>query len=109
VMEYLSSEEALGEFDSRALFVPGHLGLSAKGLDYPTASPLAKAALGVFSKEVGKIAPAAYQLQGYTFNRIIFNAVISRVGQVVAGESKVDEAYKRIESDVTQQIAERKK
>jgi alpha-1,4-digalacturonate transport system substrate-binding protein len=35
--------------------------------------------------------------------------VISRVGQVVAGESKVDEAYKRIESDIAQQIAERKK
>ena len=46
VMEYLSSEEVLSEFYSRTLFVPGHLGLSAKGIDYPTASPLAKAALG---------------------------------------------------------------
>jgi alpha-1,4-digalacturonate transport system substrate-binding protein len=109
VMEYLSSEETLAEFDGRSLFVPGHLGLSAKGVDYPTASPLAKVALGVFGKEVGKISPVAYQLQGYTYNRIIFNAVISRVGQVVAGESKVDEAYKRIESDIAQQIAERKK
>jgi alpha-1,4-digalacturonate transport system substrate-binding protein len=35
--------------------------------------------------------------------------VISRVGQVVAGESKSDEAYKRIEADITQQIAERRK
>ena len=43
------------------------------------------------------ISPLALQLQGYPFNRIIFNAVISRVGQVVAGESKPDEAYKRIE------------
>lgn len=109
VMEYLSSEDVLAEFYSRTLFVPGHLGLSAKGVDYPTASPLAKAALGVFTKQVGSISPLAYQLQGYPFNRIIFNAVISRVGQVVAGESKPDEAYKRIEADVTQQIAERKK
>jgi alpha-1,4-digalacturonate transport system substrate-binding protein len=109
VMDYLSSEEVLSEFYSRTLFVPGHLGLSAKGVSYPTASPLAKAALGVFTKEVGNISPAAYQLQGYPFNRIIFNAVISRVGQVIAGESKTDEAYKRIEADVTQQIAERKK
>ncbi len=109
VMDYLSSEEVLSEFYSRTLFVPGHLGLSAKGVSYPTASPLAKAALGVFTKEVGNISPAAYQLQGYPFNRIIFNAVISRIGQVVAGESKTDEAYKRIEADVTQQIAERKK
>ena len=109
VMEYLSSEDVLAEFYGRTLFVPGHLGLSAKGIDYPTASPLAKAALSVFGKEVGSISPLAYQLQGYSFNRIIFNAVISRVGQVVAGESKPDEAYKRIEADITQQIAERKK
>ena len=45
VMEYLASEEVLSEFYSRTLFVPGHVGLSAKGIDYPTASPLAKAAL----------------------------------------------------------------
>jgi alpha-1,4-digalacturonate transport system substrate-binding protein len=109
VMEYLSSEEVLSEFYSRTLFVPGHLGLSAKGIDYPTASPLAKAALGVFSKQVSSTLPLAFQLQGYPFNRIIFNAVISRVGQVVAGESQPDEAYKRIEADITQQIAERKK
>jgi len=35
--------------------------------------------------------------------------VISRVGQVVSGEATLDEAYKRIEQDVAQQIAERKK
>jgi alpha-1,4-digalacturonate transport system substrate-binding protein len=109
VMEYLAGEEVLSEFYSRTLFVPGHVGLSAKGIDYPTASPLAKAALGVFGKEVGSISPLAYQLQGYAFNRIMFSTVISRVGQVVAGEAKPDEAYKRIEADITQQIAERKK
>jgi alpha-1,4-digalacturonate transport system substrate-binding protein len=109
VMEWLASEEVLSEFYSRALFVPAHLGLSAKGLRYPTASPQGKAALETFTKGVAQISPAAYQLQGYQFNRIMFNAVISRVGQVVAGESKTDEAYKRIEADVTQQIAERKK
>ena len=86
VMEYLAQEDVLAEFCGRALFVPGHLGLSAKGVSYPAASPLAKAALEVFSREVGKIAPEAYALQGYPYNRIIFNAVISRVGQVVAGE-----------------------
>jgi alpha-1,4-digalacturonate transport system substrate-binding protein len=109
VMDWLASEEVLSEFYSRCLFVPGHLGLSAKGVSYPTASAPAKAALETFTKGVAQISPAAYQLQGYTFNRIMFNAVMSRVGQVVAGESKPDEAYKRIEADVTQQIAERKK
>jgi alpha-1,4-digalacturonate transport system substrate-binding protein len=40
---------------------------------------------------------------------VIFNAVISRLGQAIAGESTPDEAYKRITADVEQQIAERNK
>ena len=84
---------------SRTLFVPGHIGLSAKGIEYPSASPLAKAALGTFGKQVAQVSPVAFALQGYTYNRIIFNAVISRVGQVVSGEATLDEAYKRIEQD----------
>ena len=42
-------------------------------------------------------------------NRIIFNAVISRLGQAISGETTLDEAYKRITADVAQQIAERNK
>ncbi len=48
-------------------------------------------------------------LQGYGNNRIIFNAVISRLGQAISGETTLDEAYKRIDADIAQQIAERKK
>lgn len=109
VMEYLASEPVLSEFYARSLFVPGHLGIAAKGLDYSSASPHAKAALKVFSDQVAQLSPVAYQLQGYTSNRVIFNAVISRLGQAISGEGSLDEAYKRIESDIAQQIAERKK
>lgn len=109
VMEYLASEPVLSEFYARSLFVPGHLGIAAKGLDYKDARPQAKAALKVFSDQVAQLSPVAYKLQGYTSNRVIFNAVISRVGQAVTGETTLDEAYKRIESDVAQQLAERKK
>ena len=109
VMEYLASEPVLSEFYARSLFVPGHLGIAAKGLDYKDAKPQAKAALKVFSDQVAQLSPVAYKLQGYTSNRVIFNAVISRVGQAVTGETTLDEAYKRIESDVAQQLAERKK
>jgi alpha-1,4-digalacturonate transport system substrate-binding protein len=35
--------------------------------------------------------------------------VISRLGQAVSGETSLDEAYKRIDADIAQQIAERKK
>lgn len=109
VMEYLASEPVLSEFYARSLFVPGHLGIAAKGVDYKDAKPLAKAALKVFSDQVAQLSPVAYKLQGYTSNRVIFNAVISRVGQAVTGETPLDEAYKRIESDIAQQLAERKK
>ena len=109
VMDYLASEPVLSEFYSRTLFVPGHLGLAKKGIDYPTASPQAAAALKVFTADANHISPLAYELQGYTDNRIIFNAVISRLGQAISGETTLDEAYKRIKADVEQQIAERAK
>jgi len=109
LMEYLASEPVLTEFYSRALFVPGHLGLANKGVDYPSANPQAKAALTAFTKDASTLSPLAYRVQGYTNSRIIFNAVISRLGQAIAGETSLDEAYKRISADVDQQIAERAK
>lgn len=109
VMEYLASEPVLAEFYSRSLFVPGHLGLAKKGIDYPTASPEAAAALKVFTASAAQISPIAYRIQGYSNSRIILNAVISRLGQAVSGETTLEDAYKRITADVAQQIAERNK
>ena len=109
VMEYLASEDVLREFYSRTLFVPAHLGLAAKGIDYPTASPLAKAALGVYGGEAKAVAPLAFKLQGYPYSRVMFNVVISRLGQAISDEMTLDDAYKRIDADIKQQIAERKK
>jgi alpha-1,4-digalacturonate transport system substrate-binding protein len=40
---------------------------------------------------------------------VILNAVISRLGQAVSGEITLDESYKRISSDIEQQLAERNK
>jgi alpha-1,4-digalacturonate transport system substrate-binding protein len=109
VMEYLASEPVLAEFYSRALFVPGHLGLAKKGIDYPTASPEAATALKVFTASAAQISPTAYRAQGYGNSRIIFNAAISRLGQAVSGETTLEDGYKRITADVVQQIAERNK
>ena len=109
VLDYLASEEIAGEFYARSLFVPGHIGLARKGITYQNASPATTAALKAFSSAVGAIDPVAYKLQGYTNNRIIFNATISRLGQTVAGEMTPEEAYQRIAVDITQQIAERNK
>ncbi|CAH1651766.1 hypothetical protein CHELA1G11_13940 [Hyphomicrobiales bacterium] len=109
LMDYLASEPVLSEFYSRTLFVPGHLGLAKKGVSYPSASPQAAAALKTFTASASEISPLAYRTQGYIHSRIIFNAVISRLGQAIAGETTLDEAYKRITADVAQQIAERTK
>jgi alpha-1,4-digalacturonate transport system substrate-binding protein len=107
VMDYLASEPVLAEFYSRTLFVPGHLGLAKKGVAYPSASPQAAAALKVFTADAAAISPVAYRVQGHIHSRIVFNAVISRLGQAISGETSLDEAYKRITADVDQQIAER--
>lgn len=109
LLDYLASEDVVGEFYARTLFVPGHLGLAKKGIAYKSASPHAAAALKAFGDAVGKLDPVAYRIQGDPNSRLVFNAVISRLGQAVAGETTLDEAYQRITADVAQQIAERNK
>ncbi|MEZ5668955.1 MAG: ABC transporter substrate-binding protein [Alphaproteobacteria bacterium] len=107
LMDFLTQQDVLNEFYGRTLFVPGHIGLSQAGVDFQTDNALAKHALEVFASQVGVIAPTAFDLQGFVYNRIVFNAVISRLGQAIVGEMSMDEAYQRIEEDVKQQIGER--
>lgn len=107
VMDYLASDPVLAEFNSRTLSVPGHLGLAKKGVEYPSASPQAAAALKAFTANAAATTPVAYRVQGHAHSRIVFNTVISRLGQAIVGETSLDEAYKRIAADVDQQIAER--
>jgi alpha-1,4-digalacturonate transport system substrate-binding protein len=109
LMDFLTREDVLNEFYGRTLFVPGHIGLSRSGVDFQTDSALAKEALAVFAGQVDKISPVAYALQGYPLNRILFGAVISRLGQAIAGEMTLDEAYQRITEDIDTQIAERER
>ena len=109
VMEYLASEEVMNEFYGRTLFVPAHLGLAESGVDFKTDNPLAKHALSTFAGAVPSISPVAFALQGYPYNRVMFNALISRLGQAIVGEMTLDEAYRRMTDDVAQQIAEKKR
>ncbi|MEM9010947.1 MAG: ABC transporter substrate-binding protein [Pseudomonadota bacterium] len=109
LMEFLSSEEAMNEFYGRTLFVPAHLGLAETGVDFQTDNPLAEHALSTFAGAVPSISPVAFDLQGYQYNRVMFNALISRLGQAIVGEMTLDEAYERMEADVEQQIAEQQR
>ena len=47
-------------------------------------------------------------MPSYKWSGAIYPAVISRLGQVVAGESTLDEAYARIADDIQQKVAEAK-
>lgn len=105
VMEYLTQEEVMAEFYARTLFIPGHLGLAAQGVDFETELPQAKQSLEMFASQVGKLQPLAYDLQAYKYNTILFNATRDRLGQVLAGEMTLDEAIAKMQEDVDAGIA----
>ena len=80
-----------------------HAAVASKGVDYKV-SPAAKAALTVFVGDVGKLSPIAYQIQGYQYNRALFNPTVTRLGQAIAGEMSLDDALKRISADIQEQL-----
>ena len=106
VLDYLASEEVLSEFYARTLFIPGHVGLAETGVDYDADSELTTNALTTFSAEVAKLSPTAYELQGYPYNRVIFDTVRDRLTQVFVGELSLDDAITRMQSDIDDGIAE---
>lgn len=105
VMEYLTQEEVMEEFYARTLFIPGHLGLAAKGVEFQTELAQTVKSLNVFASEVGKLAPLAYDLQAYKYNTILFNANRDRLSQVFIGELTLDEAIQRMQEDIDAGIA----
>ena len=109
LMDFLSSEDVLAEFYGKTLFIPGHLGLASGGVDFATDDPRAKHALQTFAGAVPGISPIAFDLQGYANNRIMFNALISRLGEAIVGELTLEQAFDRMESDVAKQIAEKER
>ncbi len=106
VMAYLASEPVLEEFYARTLFIPGHLGLAERGVDFETELPLSADALTTFSAQVPLLDPVAYQAQGYPFNRVVFDATRDRLTQAIVGELTLDEAVARMQEDIDEEIAE---
>lgn len=105
VMEYLASEPVLEEFYARTLFIPGHLGLAERGIDFQTDLELAADALTVFSSEVPKLDDTAFALQGYPYNRVVLDATMNRLTQAMVGELTLDEAIARMQADIDEGIA----
>ena len=72
-------------------------------------SPAALAALEVFSNGTSTLAPAAYALQGYRYNRALMLPTVTRVTQAIVGEITVDEATTKITADMTEAVKQAEK
>ncbi len=102
-LDFLASEPVYAEYMAKTDNIPAHAGLAKKGIDYKV-SPQAKEALTVFVGDVGKLSPIAYEIQGYKYNRALFNSTATRLGQAIAGEMSLDDALKRIVADIDEQV-----
>lgn len=109
LMDYLASEPVMKEFAERTLFIPGHKGVAAKGLDFKTDNASAKQALSQFVADTAKFNPVVKRLPAYKWSDAIYAATITRMGQVVAGEITLEDAWARIPEDINQKIAEASK
>lgn len=103
-LDYLASEPVYAELMAKTANIPAHAGLQKKGISYDLPAA-ATAALKMFTAQAEQISPVAYQLQGYIYNRPIFNATVSRLSQAIVGELTLDQAYARIEQDVQSALA----
>jgi alpha-1,4-digalacturonate transport system substrate-binding protein len=104
VMDYLASEPVLKEFTEQTLFVPGHKGLLAGTLDFKTDNEQVKAALRSFVASTATTAAVADKLAGWKWADTYYGALVTRVGQAVAGELPLDEAFKRIDADIAAKV-----
>ena len=50
--------------------------------------------------------PLAVEVQGYPYNRIVFDSSRDRLAQVIVGELTLDEAIQRTQDDINTGLAE---
>lgn len=100
LMEYLTQEDVLAQFSVASSFLPGHLGLAAKGLEYTASAEI----LNQLSLEIPKINEQAmilgYSKYAFTYNR----PIDGRLSQVIVGEITLDDAIAAIQQDVDDAI-----
>jgi alpha-1,4-digalacturonate transport system substrate-binding protein len=102
-LDFMASEPVYAEYMAKTDNIPANVAVAKKGVEY-NVSPPAKAALSVFVAQVGKLSPTAYEIQGYKYNRALFNPTAARLGQAIAGEMSLDDALKRISADIDEQV-----
>ena len=108
-LDFMASEAVYAEFTARTNNIPAHAGLAKKGVNYGSALPAAKAALGVFSGGVGNLSPIAYRFQGYKFNRAMMVPTVNRLTQAMVGELSTDEALNKLNADMQDMVKQAQK
>ena len=103
LLDFLAGDSIYAEYMAKTDNIPASTAVAKKGVEY-NVSPPAKAALTVFVGQVGNLSPIAYDIQGYKYNRALFNPTAARLGQAIAGEMSLDEALKRISADIDEQV-----
>lgn len=99
-VNYLSMPENYEAVIAASVEVPAAAGSIERGIDYPSASERTQQALATFTDQVPKMADAAFNFQGWRFQRAMMNAETTRISQVLNGEMDVDTALERIKQDV---------
>ena len=108
-LNFMAAEANYADFIAKTNNIPAHAGLAKKGVNYTSAQPAAKAALGVFSGGVANLSPGAYKFQGYKYNRAIMLPTVSRVTQALVGELSVDEAVNKLNADMQDAVKQAQK
>jgi alpha-1,4-digalacturonate transport system substrate-binding protein len=101
LMQFLVSEPVLKYYYERTFALPAHRGLARTGLDYPPETPpAAVAALRSFTASIERLTPLSHRLQAYGRNAVIFDTIVSQIGDALAGRGNLEDAYRRIEDEV---------
>ncbi len=96
LVEFMTQEDVLEEFSKRSLFLPAHLGLVKKGMEYPANSKQ----LNAFLAQVPNITPEANALAVHPLTFTLNTAIRDRLSQVIVGEITLDDAIVKIQQAV---------
>lgn len=104
-LDYMASAPVYAQWMEMTDNIPANVAMQKSGLTYSNLSPAANAALKTFVAQASELSPVAYHLQGFRYNRVIFDATTDRLSQAIVGQLSLDQAYQRITDDVSSKIA----
>ncbi|MCJ8518739.1 alpha-1,4-digalacturonate transport system substrate-binding protein [Pseudorhizobium tarimense] len=104
-MDWMAQEDIVREFSERTLFLPAHKGVVEKGgLNFETENEQAKAALGTFVEASKSTSETALKLPAWRWADTVYAAIVTRIGQTLAGELPLEDAFARIDADIAQKV-----